>query len=491
MLKASLLFLILTLSTGLFAQISGNNLFEFQMGNLPDVTPKDLSVHYDQLNLKYRYNSLTAKIRYEQFLSQTDGSSYNRLTQYSLQYRKEGLNIKVGNFSEILGNGLLLRAYEIPGSVFEEQAYRVSYGFYRDLRGASIRYNGKLGYVKAIRGRTLANALPPTLSELDRRPDLTEGVESGINFLGQTAGVVLMRNTNALIKDTFYSLLLSGNIAASLSYNFEYAHSLNSTEPVFALSDDVRYGFYGSVNYSYKSFGISVEYKDYQDMLIGAGISDPPTLVKEHKYKVLNRSIHVPQYYDENGWQAEAYYSFQNGTRLLFNFALAVNEIVTSYTFKEYFTELYFSAGQANNFTLFADYSEEPLKFEDHRYAGGLVWEYAFGRNHSTLFEIEYQRVERNIFSSINFDNIVLIAAYSNSPKTTVSFTWEITSDPILTDPGNFRSWYGVDLSHKLNNRNTISLFAGQRRGGPSCASGVCYEVLDFQGVEFRLKTKF
>ncbi|MDA3821386.1 MAG: DUF6029 family protein [Bacteroidales bacterium] len=344
--------------------------------------------------------------------------------------------------------------------------------------------------MKAVRGRTLANALP-SLSESNRRPDLTEGVETGINFFGQTAGLVLMRNANALLKDSFYSLLLSGNVANFLSYNFEFAHSLNSLEPVFAFSDDIRYGIYGSVNYSYKSFGISLEYKDYQDMLIGAGISDPPTLVKEHKYKVLNRSIHVPQYYDENGWQVEAYYSFQNGTRLLFNHALAINEIVSSYTFREYFTELIFSAAQVHNFTFFADYSEEPLKIEDHRYAGGLVWEYAFGKNHSSLFEVEYQRVERNISSSINFDNIVLIAAYSNSPKTTISFTWEILNDPNLIDEGDFRSWYGVDVSHKLTNRNTISLFAGQRRGGPSCASGVCYEVLDFQGVEFRLKLNF
>ncbi|MDA3821385.1 MAG: DUF6029 family protein [Bacteroidales bacterium] len=139
MLKASLFLLTLALSSGLFAQISGNNMFEFQLGNLPVAVPKDLSVHYDQLNLKYRYNSLTARMRYEQFLSQTDGSSYNRLTQYSLQYRREGFDIKVGNFSEILGNGLFLRAYEIQGSVFEEQAYRVRYGFYRDLRGVAIK----------------------------------------------------------------------------------------------------------------------------------------------------------------------------------------------------------------------------------------------------------------------------------------------------------------------------------------------------------------
>jgi hypothetical protein len=38
---------------------------------------------------------------------------------------------------------------------------------------------------------------------------------------------------------------------------------------------------------------------------------------------------------------------------------------------------------------------------------------------------------------------------------------------------------------------NTISMFAGKRRGGPACTSGICYEVLDFEGIEIRLKTIF
>jgi hypothetical protein len=34
-------------------------------------------------------------------------------------------------------------------------------------------------------------------------------------------------------------------------------------------------------------------------------------------------------------------------------------------------------------------------------------------------------------------------------------------------------------------------MFTGRRRGGPACNAGVCYEVLDFYGVEFRFTTRF
>ena len=35
-------------------------------------------------------------------------------------------------------------------------------------------------------------------------------------------------------------------------------------------------------------FGFSAELKDYQNMLLGSGISDPPTLVKEHSSRLLH-----------------------------------------------------------------------------------------------------------------------------------------------------------------------------------------------------------
>ena len=38
----------------------------------------------------------------------------------------------------------------------------------------------------------------------------------------------------------------------------------------------------------------------------------------------------------------------------------------------------------------------------------------------------------------------------------------------------------------KPNRKNTIQLFAGKRRGGPACTSGICYEVLDFKGAEIK-----
>jgi hypothetical protein len=497
--QRSVLLLLLAVSGPVaHGQLTGNNLFEYQLGNLPYTEPSDLSAHYDQLNLAYRYKSLKATLRYEHFLSQNEGSSYASLSQFQIQYRKDKMELKVGNFNETLGNGLLVRGYEIAGSVFEEEAYRSRYGFYRDMLGFSAKYSGDIWYFQALRGKSLLNTLPPTLTVEERRIDLVEGMETGISLFRQTLGFILMRNSNPFEKDYFYSLLFSGTLHGFISYNLEYAHNLGNDLPLFAMNEESRYGLYGSLSISLGSFGLSFEYKNYQNLLIGTGISDPPTAVKEHKYKVLNRSIHVPQLVDESGIQLEAFYTFGNRSRLVFNYAHALNELYETYSFNELFLEYSFYPGQKSNVSLFADYTSDEFKSEHKRYAAGGIWDYQLAGRWSTQLHMEYQYIEREFAEKDRMHNGVVILGVSKSSVLSVSMVWELSNDPYLTDrpdtelmESDLRHWPGLEASYKINPANTLSLFAGKRRGGPACTSGICYEVLDFEGIEIRFKTKF
>ncbi len=496
--KGLIILVIVGNGSAVYGQLTGNNLFEYQLGNLPYTDPADLSSHYDQLNLGYRYKGLRATLRYEHFLSQNEGSSYATLSQFQVQYRKDKLELKVGNFNETLGNGLLVRGYEIAGSVFEEEAYRTRYGFYRDMLGFSAKYTGDIWYFQALRGKSLVNTLPPTLPMDERRIDLVEGLETGVSFFHQTLGIIVMRNSNSSDKDNFYSLLFSGSVPGFISYNFEFAHDIAHDLPLFGLNDQSRYGMYGSLSYSKGSFGLSFEYKNYHNMLIGAGISDPPTAVREHKYKVLNRSIHVPQLVDESGIQLEAYYTFRNRSNLVVNYTYALNELYDNYRFNEFFLEYSFYPGEKSNVTLFADYTSDEFKSEDPRYAAGGIWETRVVGRWSAQLHLEYQYIEREFAEVQKMHNGVMILGVSKSSDLNLSVVWEISNDPYLTDRPDtpepesaVRNWPGLEASYRINPTNTISLFAGKRRGGPACTSGICYEVLDFEGVEIRFKTKF
>ncbi len=175
-----------------------------------------------------------------------------------------------------------------------------------------------------------------------------------------------------------------------------------------------------------------------------------------------------------------------------------MNQFFDEYRFNEVFVEYSFYPGRKSNVTIFADYASDQFKSEDTRYATGTVWEYSIAGGWSTLLHLEYQFIEREFTEKTTMHNGVVILGFSKSPELTFSVVWELSNDPFLTDkPGTpdietgIRHWPGVEAGYRINPTNTISLFAGKRRGGPACTSGICYEVLDFEGVEIRLRTKF
>lgn len=482
--------------TELRSQFGGSNLFEYQLGEIPGVDSSFLSSHYDQLNLSYDYKNFRASLRGEQFINKFSDRRYSKITQYSLRYRTKNLTLKAGNIYEIIGTGLLLRAYEIPGTVYEDRGYRVREGFYQDLQGFSARYAGKKFHAAVIRGMPLYNVLPPTTDENDRRTDLVEAVTAGYSLAGQTAELNFMRDGRELGDVDLASISLSGSLPAGFSYTTELARDLEHSLSDFGT--DSRYAGYFSLNYTALRIGGSLELKSYHKFVLGSAFNDPPTLVKEHSYKVLNRSTHVPILDDEKGYQLEMYYRFSSGSMVTFNTAFAANDLFKTYLFREYFTELYTPLGNETNARLFLDYAQDQFQGDKGRVAGGGKAERLLNNGWSAELEAEYQVVRSTTASNDPFNNTVVSLSASKSARVSGGLVFEVSTDPNLTDDTGTlavetdpRFWLGANFSYKINRNNTIYLFGGQRRGGPACTSGICYEVLDFTGLEVRVSTKF
>lgn len=480
-----------------WGQFSGNNLAEYQFGNIPGVEPSDVHSVYDQFNLEYKLKAFKVSGRLENYYSNdTARIQYTKLTQYTLSYRKKGLNFKLGNFYETLGKGLLYRGYEVKNSIYEDQIYRIKQGFYRDLQGASGSYSNKLFSLKAIYGKSLINDLPPTSDE--NRLDLVSAGEANVRFLNQTGGIIFLQNDNGTEKANYASALLGGTLLNLFDYYGEYAHRVNSGDQFFGFSEDDSYGSYFSLGYSQTGFGISFELKDYQNLFIGSGISDPPTLVKEHSYKLLNRSTHVPFYFDESGMQVEVFIVPAENHLLTLNHSRSKNELGESvFQSAEYFADWQFTFRSKNQIKFFADYSFDEILFENARYTSGIYFTRTLPKNWSYSIETEFQHLERTFSETQVFQNIYTGLIVNYSTKFSAAFVWEFTNDNKFADLGNTeeveskQNFPGINFSYKPNRKNTIQLFAGKRRGGPACTSGVCYEVLDFKGLELRWSTKF
>ncbi len=467
------------------AQFNGNNLAEFQYGQLPNDTSL-ISTLYDRLVANYQYKFLKASATIEQFNTPLAGSNYVKLSQFSVQYKLKPFEIKIGNFYETIGRGLLLRSFEIPGAILEDLSYRSRHYFNRDILGISARYSYKNFNTKIMYGSPLNYVFPPTQDIKDRRSDTIAAIYSEYSIKKQTIGIAAMKHSNSGNDNVYLMATASGTISTAFSYYTEFAKNI-SDYSVSDFSTQSSYAFYSGLNYTINNLGISAEYKNYKNFLIGSGINEPPALIKEHSYKVLNRSTHVLQPLNETGYQIEVFYTFPNLSTLTFNNTLAINNFDQKFVFQEFFLEYDFSISEKYDIKIFSDYAKDPFKLEEHRVSAGISSDWKILRYSSIKTDYEFQTFER---LGEYYQNHVFVLGYAYKSKIICNIVTEYSDDSFIVTDGS-KIWVGANVKYQLNDKHALQFFAGERRGGPACNAGVCYEVLDFKGVELRLTSRF
>ena len=495
-----MLLLVLAYHQKVVAQVYGSNIFEFQYGNLPYEDNRDLTTSYNQLNLFYDSDNLSFFGKVEQFITPFEERNYLDLTQKLVQYQDDNFRIKVGNFYETIGRGLLLRSYDIPGSVYEDPFERTRYAFFRDLEGISVEGFNDWIEVKAIRAKPLFNLNPPNFEpDSARRPDLVEAVQVNVfvNDLVSIGGAYMRHNPSFTNNYQDYgSFIFDVNPISNVQLFGEYAFQSNTTP--FGFNDEDAFALYSGLNFYSGSFGASLEYKNYNNFRLGQGFNDPPPLIKEHTYAVLNRSTHVLETSNETGIQAELYYTFDAGHTLVSNFALANNNVFIEQKYREFFIEGYYVVDDYLSFKSFFDYAHDDPKLEEQRVSVGVIADKSFDYEWGFVVDLQFQTLNRD-FENSGTENYYGSLTFNYQSDLSAGLIFEATTDPQLTDdPRTFtdletdtRYWLGGNVSYKFNSSHRLDLFAGKRRGGPACTSGICYEILDFEGVELRFSTRF
>ncbi|RDI57645.1 DUF6029 family protein [Flavobacterium glaciei] len=485
-LKNSFFVFLLFLSYASFGQFSGTNLMEYQFGQIPNDNSNFSSI-YDRLLMGYNYKDFKAGVTLEQYYTPFEERNYTKITQASLQYNSKWITVKAGNYQETLGRGLLLRSFEIPGAILEDVSYRSRNYFQRDILGFSTTLKLKNSTTKILYGKPLNNVFPPNLDQDIRRLDEIKAIYTDYNFKNQTLGLAVMDVKNTSGTKMYGMTTISGKLTPKLTYYLEGAKEIGN-ENFSDFSATSSHAYYGNVNLNFENLGITIEGKDYNNFLIGSGINEPPALIKEHTYRTLNRSTHVAQPLNESGYQIEAFYTFPNSSVLTLNHAVANNEFGNKeFTFKEFFAEYSFSLQGKHEAKFFGDYANDPLKLEKDRIAVGAYFDWKTNKNIALKTEYEFQTFERNGTST---QNHVAVIGFSIKSKWIFNVVTEFSNDTFLTS-NSLKSWLGGNLKYQLNSTNNFLVFAGQRRGGPACNAGICYEVLDFKGIEVRWNLRF
>ena len=150
---------------------------------------------------------------------------------------------------------------------------------------------------------------------------------------------------------------------------------------------------------------------------------------------------------------------------------------------KEKYVEIGFHLFDEMTIKGFADLGREDLRLQKDRYTYGLYIENGWFEKWGTTIDIEYQTYLRGLRSYREIENYAAQFSFSYAPDLSAGIIYEYT-----TDPGEiFKDWLGYNLSYQYSQHHLISLFYGKRRGGNFCIGGICYEVLSFEGFEFRL----
>ena len=462
------LFVLFIAPVSLAAQITGSHIGEFQIGNLPDQRPKDRSSLYNQLNLAWRDGPFRIESRFESYESQEESRRYLEPTRVRFSYQSGMYSMRLGHLNETIGRGLLLRTYEIPGTIYEDAAYRTRYAFQRDLFGASAGVDAGTYGFRAIKGRPLWNILPPGLPEKLRRPDGVEALTGYVQApFSSIIGGAIMRQIDAFDTRGF----AMGHVELPLfGWNLysEYARRTSSGDPAYAayLSAD---GAIGAV-------GLSIELKRYHDFRLGAGFNDPPPLVREQPWALLNRSTHVLETNDERGYQVEAFIPIGTSTVLTLNRSQARNELFRTFRYRSTYAEV-----DHKQVKVFAEVGSDDLLGETARRTAGGQMKISAGSAGGFTINLQAQRFDQAGGDVVR--NGYLALAWSALETWSVGTTAETTTDG--------RNWLGGNVSWQSGGAHRLDVFVGTRRGGPACTSGICYEVLDFEGAELKLITRF
>ena len=504
-------FLLALLLVGLamptLGQVSLTTLTEMQVGNLPDRSPRDLRTFYHQLNLDYSDSGFQVGLRAETFGSSASGRNYGHLAQRFAHYRGGDLQFTAGHFFAIVGNGLLLRSFELPGVITEERGSRRRYQRTRDLDGIQVSYRWNGADILLLRGTPVDSALPPELRGFERRGGTVQGGAVKLHpwpFLTAGIGLVELKEAGeeAIGATTHARLRLVpmlerlGVEGVYADLYGEYAHRDAQVDRWFSLNRALSRALYLSGTATAGGWGLSLEYKDYQDFLI-AEVNNPPTLIREHDAFLLNRDTHDLLADDETGVQAELIYGFAGGQMLTANFTRANRRHgsgeADDMDLEEVFLAFDTPVSRSLQLQLWVDFSRDQIFADDKRRSVGSLLDWEVDEAHSLNANVQFQTVDRSFGDLVLPHKNLYLNLGLDSSVWSGSLSLQRSTDTLETgaSPNGKTYWWGGNLNWRARPGHSVNLFAGKRRFGLACTAGSCYEVLGFEGVELRAINQF
>jgi len=492
------------------AQVAGTNLLLAQLGNQPGLEPKNRQDLYDELDLAATFGTTRIGGRFETDRNSEQLNPYAGVSQRWVDWTDGPAHVRVGNFYTLLGRGLLHRSFELPGVVMDPIGLRSRFAFARDMDGALAELAAGPVHAQVFSGTANPGENSLAAEKLDPPIPRYQGQLSGAELAGSVGastriGAAYLRSHagsspeeetgSAFVDVDPLGLLRAGSV--SLPLYFEYALQNGSLAEAWKLrrGSGTPHALYASSGLVWRRLGLSAEWKDYFGFR--KGTNDPPSLVREQAYALLNRNTHVLDASYETGYQLEASWGVTDALTATANVSRADGSRLNRY--RERFFELRLGPGEQRAWdgSLFYDLGEDRLSaLADNRVLGATAG-VRFAGVWSGHLDLEHEHAQqtRGRLPSTPFADLFASLSVARAERGSVGITWDRTSDPLVRSVfgggGAYLHLLSGTLNARISTRQEATLTAGRSRGGRACTAGTCYEVPPFEGAELRVTSRF
>lgn len=537
-------------------KVSGNFQVDMQMSKEDSVIGsqkvKEKFLSNAFANINYNAGDFSAGFRYESYLNPILGFD-NQYKGAGIPYRwasykRDYLEVTVGNYYEQFGNGLVFRAYEERNLGLDNamDGLRV---VAKPVAGLTVKgvigkqryywediWKTDNGLVRGLDAEISLNELFPALREKPTR----------LNIGGSFVSVYEKAETKIVtINSEPYRMNMPENIGAA-AFRFDLSHKAFSVSAEYARKGQdpnatnnyiYRKGeaLLFKTGYSIKGFAVSLEAKRIDNMSFKSKRSETgnmlnvnylPAITRQHSYSLMAMYPYATQVNGEMGMQVDVMYKLKKntlfggkyGTDLKLNYSrvqsikrnatdgYALNQSGTDgYTspFFEtgddlYFEEINFEINKkiSRDFKLNLMYSYQsfnPIAFghpeNENIYANIFVADgtYKISRKHTLRGEVQWLLCEQNYGEWAKGDWLQLTAEYNFAGKWffAVGDQWNYGNED-----GEKVHYYTVSLGSTYKTTR-LAFSYGKQRSGIMCIGGVCREVPASNGLFVTISSSF
>jgi hypothetical protein len=531
-------------SQPLNVKASLNNIFRYGSGKeiLNGIEfPKEYFENIGDARLNI--NDIVFGIRYEISDPIEYGSDFKGIRKRYIEYKgNDLLNVRAGDFWEIIGRGLSLNTFEQRQLFYDtgidgiRAIFRKTFGENNPVKIKSEIIGGNIEYRDFLNPDRIEKY---KIRNFNFEISPMKFLNIGTNYVYSTGSIPsgnVVTEIKAYIPEFFASINLP-NFQLYSSYAHKHTNTVANTLYPYNLSANGD-ALYSSLSYTKPGLGITFEYKNYRfDVTTPDNQSterptkmlpfqNPPTVVKEHTTTLTSRTPHVVDFNDEvgaqleimwaakenlifnlNGSIASKHFSFidiDTTSRVKFKASDRKFDFIPSFddAFSPYWeasleSEYYFSDKIFLKAGLYQQYS---VLYNDLFPVGSdkrrlitipIEFRYTFAKEYTLKFLFENQWANYSLRNpdDKNFTNQFIAVSLSKSPNLSLTLNSEFTSDNLeLTGK---KSWIEAEVSYNINRTNVVIVSYGSERGGLKCTSGICRYVNPFNGFRLTIQSKF